>query len=457
LWTLEQLQELARTRINKNTKFIGFSHLYSIWPEQMEQFAVWFKHTYPTVALISGSAVNPMFDSKAIDYYIQGYGEFAIIELLKYITGNGPAPKFNLAASGGRRVISAIHSYPAFPMRSLMVRYEDRDFIQSEEFLTMEFSRGCMFKCSYCNFPVLGVKEDYTRDADDFKLQMQDTYDRFGVTSYLVADETFNDRTEKIKKFADVVEQLDFVPWFSGYIRTDLLVSRSQDKEHLLRMNFLGHFYGIESFNNKSARTIGKGMNSDKLKQGLLDIKKYFETHNRKLYRGHINLIVGLPYETMQSLNDTTSWMFENWRQQSFSALTLEIPTDNFVDTPSELTLNYQKYGYSKLDQDQLAKLRGQSDSLKQKNNGRYHQPRGTFDCIYWQNEHMNYFEAKNYTEQILKNKADSNVFTPGAFQLAYRLQDTPHIEQKLALDYNSYNLKIKNDISQYITKKLNY
>ena len=43
-----------------------------------------------------------------------------------------------------------------------------------------------------------------------------------------------------------------------------------------------GHFYGIESFNHKSAKAIGKGMHPDKVKQGLIDVKNYFKEQSEE-------------------------------------------------------------------------------------------------------------------------------------------------------------------------------
>ena len=209
-WQLEQLKEFFKSRYTSNTKFIGFGHLFSMWAPVLEDFCMWIKQRYPEITIISGSSVNPAFDSDYIDYYIQGYGELAITVLLNYLFSNGPLPQFNLGVSVNKKIISAIHSYPAYPLSSLMVKYEDRDYIESREWLAVETSRGCMFECAFCNFPILGVKDDHTRDADDFRIQLQDAYDRFGVTNYVVADETFNDRTEKITKFANAVSELSF-------------------------------------------------------------------------------------------------------------------------------------------------------------------------------------------------------------------------------------------------------
>ena len=63
----------------------------------------------------------------------------------------------------------------------------------------------------------------------------------------MIADETFNDRLDKIRKFADVVESLNFQPWFSAFIRGDLLISQRNTWNELVRMNVMGHSMGLET------------------------------------------------------------------------------------------------------------------------------------------------------------------------------------------------------------------
>ena len=346
-WSQEELQELCRSRITNKTIFCGFSCFFTYWDEKNETFAQWLNDTYPDVNLVIGSQSPPVgIKSKVVKYYIQGYGEKAIIELCKYFIGNITLEEIKFdSAFEPKKVIRAIHNYPAYPLKSLLVRYEDRDYIDPCEWLTMEFSRGCIFKCLFCNFPILGVKEDHSRDAEDFYVHMMDAYDRFGVKFYDVADETFNDYSEKIIKYADVVERLPFDPWFSGFIRADLLVSRPQDWEHLARLGFLGQYCGIDTMNPETAKVIRKGMNPIKLREGLLEAKKYFKTTGRKLYRGTISLIAGLPYETMDSLEETKKWMFKNWNDEHSYMAPLQILVDK-NETHSDISLDYTKYGY---------------------------------------------------------------------------------------------------------------
>jgi radical SAM superfamily enzyme YgiQ (UPF0313 family) len=457
-WKLEQLQEFFKSRYTKKTVFVGFGHLFSMWPDMMEQFCLWIKINYPHIKLISGSAVNPMFTSKYIDYYIQGYGEYAATALLKYITSNGPPPIFNLLAPGGRKIISAIQSYPAFPMKSLMVKYQDRDFIQAKEWLTMEFSRGCIFSCAFCNFPVLGVKEDYSRTSEDFEIQIKDAYDRFGVSSYIVADETFNDRPDKIVKFADVVEKLNFSTWFSGYIRADLMVSRPLDREQLLRMNFLGHYYGIESFNTASARAVGKGMNSERLQQGLVDVKNYFETHGRNQYRGSMGLIAGLPHETPESLQSTVEWLINNWQGHSFSLAPLVIPTNNSINHESKISADLQKYGYRPMTVEEIDNYSGPRPQDLTNSFDKIIEPglrKVVVDEVQWTNPNMNRFDAHIICNNIIKTKEKYD-FRPSCHALAYRLTDTVEISDKLLLGFAEFDPQFDFSIENYINLKLN-
>jgi hypothetical protein len=347
-FTLEELKEIGRSRITNKTIFVGFSSFMSHWSPNLENFSLWLKQKYPDLKIVLGGQSSPKMASKAIDYYVHGYGEFAILELVKSFVGNHSV-KFDPIYKD-RKVINAIHSYPAFPLKSLKVDYEKRDFIHSDEWLNVEFSRGCIFKCLYCNYPILGVKGDYTRDPEDFYIEMQTNYDKWGVTNYFVADETFNDYSQKVRKYADVAEKLSFKPWFSAFLRADLLALRPQDWEHMIRLGMLGHFYGIESFNPDTLKAIGKGANIEKVLSGLLDAKSYFKSNGDCLYRGHIALIVGLPFETIESLEKTFTWIRDNWQGEYCHPFPLEIPYDPTADRLSRLSHEYEKWGYKEIE-----------------------------------------------------------------------------------------------------------
>lgn len=353
-FSLEELKALVKSRICKSTRFISFSCIFGSWPKNISEFANWLKQTYPTIVIIYGGTNWPFVNSKAIDYYITGYGEHAILKLLQYVVGNSSRASvpFDLRFTD-RKVISANQTCPAFPLNILSIDYEDRDFLIADEWTNIELSRGCIFKCKFCNYPVLNVKGDYSQNDDDFYRNLQSNFDRYGIKNYYVVDETFNDRSDKIQKFANSVEKLSFTPFFSGFIRADLLVSRPDDKENLLRMNFLGHHYGIESLHYPSAQSIGKGMHPDKLSEGLIEVKQYFQNNNRKIYRGTMSFIAGLPYETIETMLDTLAWLKKNWADQSAIWFPLTIPDPaqtihGWADSVSDIAIDFTKFGYQR-------------------------------------------------------------------------------------------------------------
>jgi hypothetical protein len=162
------------------------------------------------------------------------------------------------------------------------------------------------------------------------------------------------------------------------------MVARTEDREHMLRMNLLGHFYGIESTNADTLRVIGKGMHPDRLLSGLIESKQYFESHGRQIYRACVSLIAGLPYETMQSLEETKQWMLANWQGQQLLWNPLWIPEQtNSEQVLSAFSIDPEKYGYTRY-----------SGGVKRKNNL-------LLDIMPWQNPHMNQFQAEEFCRQF--------------------------------------------------------
>lgn len=451
-WEDEELHELVRRRVTTDTLFFGFSCFFFYWSAKMDRFVEWLKKEYPHIKTVIGGQSRLITTTKNMDYIVHGYGEMAILEVVKAIAGNSNV-KLTLDPMffGSKKVITANNAYPAFPMKSLSIKYEDRDDIQSWEWLTMEFARGCIFKCAYCNFPILGVKEDHTRTADDFEYDLRENYDRWGVKNYYVADETFNDYSEKIVKYAEVVDRIGLDPVFTGFIRADLLVARPQDWDPMTRLGFYGHFYGIESMNAKTVKAVGKGMNPEKIRNGLLEVKKYFR--DRGPYRGSIGIVVGLPHETRETQQQTFDWLAQNWKGESTLVWPLEIPNDPTVDVMSTLSANYEKFGYRKSDimppnppPEVLAM--GQDESRIRHIN----------KYMLWENDHMNFAEAcklaDDWTVQALAGKTDVGVGMFGFGDFAY--PDVP-LEEILTLKYSD---PPKNDITsrlkEYVTRKLN-
>jgi len=450
-WKLEELKEFVKSRINANTKFIGFGHIFAYWTPTLEAFTKWIKETYPNVYLLAGMQGFPTYDANYIDYYIIGHGEKALISLLSQLFSNGEVVQIHKFPWSNKKVILAnsVHSpYSSGLMTNLEVQYEDRDFIREGEWLTMEFSRGCKFACKFCDFPYLSAKGNYISAKESFVTQMKENYDRFGVKNYIVADNTFNDTTEKIRTYAEGVQELDFDPFFAGFIRADLLISRPQDKELLLNMGFLGHAYGIETLNHESGKSIGKGMDPEKTKQGFYDIYNYFNNNGRKLFASTLSFIVGLPYETRETMMYTAEWIRNLPPEVSITIHPLIIPK-NVYGAASAFTLDWKKYGYRE-------RTVVNSDTYQE---AIFRDP--SRNAVYWENDYMTMDEALEIAKSISAGFLNNNSMTD-IWMLATNAMHGKEVEERLktpTYEYDGPDGRVNTDAftRQYIQSKLNW
>lgn len=467
-WPLEKLKELVKSRINNNTKFFGFSFIFNRVPQEeiVVEFMKWVKITYPNIILIGGGQGIISEKFYDLDYYLVGYGEIGLKALLSYLFSNGEKPNFDAALSLKQKktkMISTLHKYPAHPFPEAIIKYEPRDFYTEHEFGQIEFSRGCKFKCSFCNFPILGVKGDYTRDPESVYEQLMFNYDNYGIRDYSIADETFNDYTEKITKFADVVDRLPWKPFMASFIRADLLVSRKKDREELLRMGVTAHYYGIETFNEKAGKYIGKGMNPEKLKEGMIEVKDFFKKHVDNRYKGTIALIAGLPGETLESLEQTKKWLIKNWRDQIVAPNVLEIHKPIPGARNSKLDEEYEKLGYREIVLDEKIMLEKIKMVIDHDN---FDIKVGDSEGFSWENNDMSIYDAIRWTAEIEKQVyqiGGIDLKKPAALKLAQMYCDKNGnvlpLDDKLALtsvyhqDALGPNFQIF--VDRYIDKKL--
>lgn len=301
---------------------------------------------YPDTCLLVGGSGGSDAPTPDADYKVYGYGENAIVKILEHHF-LGSELKYK-ETECNTKYINAIHTYPAWPKDDYAIWYKESDFVTEFEPLTLEMSRGCRFKCKFCTWPILGIKEDTSqKELDNMVACLTDNYNKFGTTKYVIADDTFNDRTVKIEKLVYIVEQLPFKPSFSAYIRIDLLWSMPEQIDLLIKANVDKHFYGIESLNIAGAKAIGKGKQAVIAKDAILNVQQKYKEHGVTL-GGFVSLIAGLPTETEEEIFDTVKWVAENWAGE-YTVFPLMIASDGLNLSAFETDMS--KYGYINLDE----------------------------------------------------------------------------------------------------------
>ena len=358
----DEFRELIDSRVTPDTKFIGLSLTFPLSGDNVEiakKYLTYVRDNYPHVPIVCGSKAmyTGLHLHDYVDYFVFGYGEYGFNELMKELTGKPSSVVIETVSPGQTmglehdeiKYVNCDKHHICAPQRDLTVVYEKRDFIQPNEHMTLEFARGCKFACKFCSYNLIGVKGDYTRDMKNLSEELRRNYDSWGLTSYSAADETFNDSQDKMRAVVAETNKLPFNLDMAGYIRADLLAARPEDKELLCEMGFWGHYYGIESFNQESAKSIGKGLKIEKLKSGLLEAKDYFKTHNSGRYRATASFIIGLPHETPETFWEGQRWWKENMPLENSLSFPLFIRGDSagtvFKGTQSEFDRTWKESG----------------------------------------------------------------------------------------------------------------
>ena len=295
------------------------------------------KYNSKTKILLGGVKIDWYTDFPA-DHVMSGYSEVQILDFLQQ--PNRIWNKLiNHDTSAESKNWGWVESFTG---------YTKYDQIRSNELMTLEVARGCRFACLFCAWPLIGKKDiaKYIKGADSLYKELLENYTKWGITDYWIADDTLNDSTEKLKYMAEVIKLLPFKPKFRCYLRIDLIVTHPEQAQLLLDIGIVGVFVGIETFHPKSAKVIGKGMDSEKRKQALY----YLNTVCEGQIRIEAGYIVGLPHESYADIRDSHAWFMQpDCPVHCVYYFPLIItPPALYPNKPaSELERSYEKYGYS--------------------------------------------------------------------------------------------------------------
>jgi radical SAM superfamily enzyme YgiQ (UPF0313 family) len=215
--------------------------------------------------ILGGPKVNFYFDVPA-DHFMIGYGETQFEDLLTQ-----PRRIFPKIINHDTEAKSKIWDF-----KCSSTIYTEYDQIQPYEKLMIEFSRGCRFKCSFCNYPLIGRKDvsNYVKDPNVIYSEMLYNYEKYGIKDYFVADDTLNDSVEKLEQIAKGINKLPFKPNLSAYTRLDVMVKSPEHVSLLKDIGLARTWIGLDSLHPVASKKIGKGMSENLKKEMLYKLKE---------------------------------------------------------------------------------------------------------------------------------------------------------------------------------------
>lgn len=297
--------------------------------------------------VLGGTMALTYAEHMKVDACFTGFGENAFNKYIDSLSGESTLTP-NFTTDIGTPVYEFNKDEEGFDFNSSVIEYDPSDCLDHNESVVIEITRGCIFKCEFCAYPLNGKKKlDYIKYENTLRDELIRNYELYGIQNYTFSDDTFNDSPYKVDLLHNLFTSLPFDIKFSCYLRLDLLNAHRQEISQLKEMGLMGAFFGVESLNYNSAKSIGKGMDSEKVKELLYELKA---THWKNDVNVTIGLISGLPHETAQSHQDTIDWILN--KDQCLvdrirpAALAIFNPLIDKLAFKSDFQSNAGKYGY---------------------------------------------------------------------------------------------------------------
>ena len=288
-YTQTELIELIDLVIGKNTFLVGFSNSFllsteferdptkpmSLYPalandlvfpqgKDFEDYVIsYIKNKNKKIKfVVGGTRVGTNFANRNIDYACVGYSESSIVDLAVHLDKKTALSK-SYKSIFGVTVIDD-RTAPNYDFANEDMIWLPTDVV-NHQCLPIEIGRGCIFKCKFCSYPLNGKKKlDFIKHPDLLRQELQSNFDKFGISTYQIVDDTFNDNETKLEMILEAIEQLTFKPKFWAYTRLDLMHLKPHTVDQLYKIGLRAFFFGIETTHPLAGKIVGKGFDFEK-------------------------------------------------------------------------------------------------------------------------------------------------------------------------------------------------
>ena len=352
-----ELESLLDKVVTEKTMMIGIS---TVWlnaysPNTVhwlnDSFFNHIKTKFPHVTIVAGGPTgNWVIGSHTIykhaEWVMHGFSDIAFTKFLDLLSGKSDHGLIYHRTLDGKKTVYSDSSHAVANPDDIETVFEEGDGFLPHQPVPLEVSRGCIFRCSFCNHPFQGAKDydSYMRTPNSLARELRRNYDLFGTTRYVLMDDTFNDSIEKLDRLKRAIE-ISKIPSFQfmSYLKPELLVSKPEMIPMLRDLGLKSGFVGIESLQKTARKAVKKGMDIDRILDSIAELNSVAGSSM------HASFIVGLPGDTKEDIFNTYDFLkssknqyFKSWvfHQMSFFY-------DKNLQGFSEMDKNPEKYGYT--------------------------------------------------------------------------------------------------------------
>lgn len=306
----DRLKDLIRT---KSPDVVGITAMTFTLIDVIKVVHI-VKSIHPNIKVVLGGPHVHIYPDESInlpgvDFLVLGEGEVTFKELvenihdatrLRNISGLVFKEEGKIINTGVRSLHDDLDSLP-FPARHMTpIQKYSSLMARRSPITTMFTSRGCPYRCTFCDRPHLG-KNFRARSALNVVDEMEECV-KLGIREFLVYDDTFTiDRQRVVEVCDEIVRRKLNIGWdIRARVNTidkDLL--RKLKKANCERIH-----YGVESGNPEILKILNKGITVDgvrttfqQTKEAGISVLAYF--------------MIGCPKETRKEIMETISFAKE--------------------------------------------------------------------------------------------------------------------------------------------------
>ena len=246
---------------------------------------------------------NETIKIESVDYLVLGEGEEVFCDLveaikfsseLKKIPGIVFKKKGQIINVGARPHIKNLDDLP-FPARRLVPYKKYSSLLFKGKVVTTIFtSRGCPFRCSFCDRPHLG-KVFRARSAKNVVDELE-ACGQLGINEFLFYDDTFTVNKKRVIDICnEIVKRRLNISWD---IRARVDTVNEEIIMHLKKAGCQGIHYGIEAGTEKILKVLNKGIT-------INHARKIFNLTRRYKIPILAYFMIGNPEETLDDIYTT--------------------------------------------------------------------------------------------------------------------------------------------------------
>lgn len=295
----------TRQFFQKPFDLIGITVFSPVYFEVKKIFKI-IKEKHPNTKICLGGPYvttiqEDIFNETPADFAIYGEGEITFSELISYIKNEKTIDSINglIYMDSSHKIIKNPDREQIKDLDTLPIPAYDLFPMNRYPLHRMVTSRGCPYKCAWCNSSSIWGKGTRMMSAPKMVSEVEYVLKHYGKKIFVFGDNSFNADFNRVEAFCDLLMERKLDILWSVSFRADKVTPELASK--LKKAGCYNVSIGIESANNEILKKIGKGTTIEKIAEGI-HILKEAGIEMMSQY------VIGSPYETLETVKESIAF-----------------------------------------------------------------------------------------------------------------------------------------------------